>query len=267
MYPDGVAHTVGYLTTVDASGTQRVVNPAAGGHSLDQRLLIDDGEIIGLAVTDGSGQTNAEDTLLYYQGAQKAGLFNWATAGDGMTAGRLGDIVDLGDRYAVTFLTSDRDPGPMSSPLSDADRDAIAGPDRVGLILVDKAGMPSETTGQPCLDLRPGDGSHFSYLKTAPYGGNLLLAWKEVANREAEPGGRLVNGVWEQTEYDARYKHCAVGNGFSGGRYFTMVADRLGERARRAHQSRHADAQRIDHHVHWRIGGDHAGHRVLSGRT
>jgi hypothetical protein len=208
-YDDGVRHPGGYLATVDAPGTQELLDGWFGSHNLDQRLVAyaDGAAVIGL------GDAYPEGIFFSYVGedASPEVLFALAAAGNGATNGQLGGIVDLGDALVIPFVTNNSIPQDLDAGtwpdiddvIADQIRDAAANGTDLGLLVLPKSGEnPDSELTATWLDAGRPEGARLESLKSARYGtGDLvLLAWVE-----------------------------ATGNGNSGaGQMFTMVIDREG---------------------------------------
>lgn len=191
-YNDGVRHQGGYLATVDAAGTQDVLNGWFGSHNLDQRLITygDGAAVIGL------GDAYPEGLFFSFvdQNPRPTVLFALAAAGNGATNGQLGGIVDLGDTLLFPFITNNSIPQDLDAgtwpdideTISQQIRDAAANGTDLGLLQLPKSGEnPRQELSAIWLDPSRPDGSRLSNLKSARYGiGDLvLIAWVEASGQ------------------------------------------------------------------------------------
>lgn len=208
-YDDGVRHQGGYLATVGADGTQRVLSDWFGSHNLDQRLFTD---ASGAAVL-GLGDAYPEGIFFSFlnERPRAAVLYPLAAAGNGATNGQLGGVVDLDDELLVPFITNDSIPQDLDAgtwpdideTIADQIREAAANGTDLGLLLVPKNGTnPDAALEATFVDTALTEGARLERLKAARYGSGdlVLLAWAETTG-----GSR---------------------DGMS--QYFTMVIDREG---------------------------------------
>lgn len=202
----GVRHQGGYLATVNASGTQTVIDDWWGSHNLDQRISVDS------AFTAVLGLGDAYPKGIFYSplaNARTDVIYTLAGNGQGTTNGQLGGMVDFDDAIVVPFLTNDSisqtlTPGdwPNIDPtISDQIVAAAADQNRLGLLTAPKARQQTELAPL-WVDTQLASGAHLDSLKSARYGtgGLILLAWAEVS------------GTGRDTTRN----------------YFTMVVDRSG---------------------------------------
>jgi hypothetical protein len=207
-YDDGVRHQGGYLATLDAAGTQQLINGWWGSHNLDQRLLIDDGRALVLGIGD------AYPEGIFYSPVQMRPrtnvLYPLASAGNGTTNGQLGGMVPSGDFLVLPFITNRSVPQDLDAGMwPDIDetiamqiRMAAANGTDLGFLSLGKSAMPA-TLEPTWLDPQLTMGARLTNLKSARYGKGelILLLWAE-----------------------------AMGSGRSAAAptYFTMVIDRSG---------------------------------------
>jgi hypothetical protein len=183
-----VRHQGGYLATVDATGTQEIVNDWFGSHNLDQRLFIDESS----AAVLGLGDAYPEGIFFsFLNDRPRTGvLYPLAAAGNGATNGQLGGIVDLDDELLIPFITNNSIPQDLDAgtwpdideTISDQIRDAAANGTDLGILRVPKTGTnPEGALTAAFIQSGLAAGARLERLKAARYGsGSLtLLAWAE----------------------------------------------------------------------------------------
>jgi hypothetical protein len=207
-YDDGVRHQGGYLATLDAAGTQTLINGWWGSHNLDQRLLIDGGRALVLGIGD------AYPEGIFYTPVMSRPRTNvllpLAAAGNGTTNGQLGGMVASGDFIVMPFITNRSVPQDLDAGMwPDIDetiamqiRTAAANGTDLGLLSLGKSAMPAMLEPiwlQPQLAM----GARLTNLKSARYG-----------------KGELIFLLWAEATGTGRNAATAM--------YFTMVIDRSG---------------------------------------
>lgn len=207
-YDDGVRHQGGYLATLDAAGTQKLINGWWGSHNLDQRLLIDGDRALVLGIGD------AYPEGIFYSPVQNRPrtnvLYPLASAGNGTTNGQLGGMVVSGDFIVLPFITNRSVPQDLDAGMwPDIDetiamqiRSAAGNGTDLGLLSLGKSAMPAALEATWLAPQVP-MGARLSSLKSARYGKGelILLVWAELTGS---------------------------GRSASAPMYFTMVIDRTG---------------------------------------
>jgi hypothetical protein len=206
-YDDGVRHQGGYLATVDANGTQHLLDGWFGSHNLDQRLLVSD----ATAAVLGLGDAYPKGIFFsFIDDPETNVIYPLAGNGNGDANGQLGGMVDLGDEIIVPFITNRSVPQELDAgtwpnldqTVVDEIRAAASNGTDLGLLRVPKVPNPGQLS-PIWLDPQLASGARLERLKSARYGTGalVLLGWAEAAG-----SGRTgsING------------------------YYTMVVDREG---------------------------------------
>jgi hypothetical protein len=185
-YDDGVRHQGGYLATVDASGTQDLLDGWFGSHNLDQRMLVD-GSVPAVL---GLGDAYPEGIFFSFldDDPRTNVIYPLAAAGNGAANGQLGGMVDLGNEIVVPFITNNSIPQDLDAgtwpdideTIADQIRDAAATGTDLGLLHVPYGATPGELSAT-WVPVEVTEGASLVQLKSARYGsgGLILLAWAE----------------------------------------------------------------------------------------
>ena len=190
-YDDDVRHQGGYLATIDASGTQDLLEGWFGSHNLDQRLLVDGSK----AAVLGLGDAFPKGIFFSYLDNPRTNvIYRLAADGVGTTNGQLGGMIDFGDHIIAPFITNrsvaqDLDAGPWpdtDETISMQIRDAAAAGTDMGLLSIPKSDLPEGDLEPVWLELEVGSGARLASLKSAQYGEGelILLAWAELTGSQ-----------------------------------------------------------------------------------
>lgn len=210
-YKDGVRHQGGYLATLDAAGTQTLVDGWFGSHNLSQRILVTDSRVAVLGLGDAFPK-GIFFNYLQANGMRPRVVYALASDGVGSTNGSLGGMVDLESSVALPFITNrsipqDLDAGPWPNTdqaISAEIRKAASEGRDIGLLLAPKTDLPAGDLSPIWIDAQASDGARLTNLESALYGPGLVLL------------------AWEETSGDSR------GRGTASSNFFTIVVDQAG---------------------------------------